>query len=226
MNDGVKDCVWQSLETEHLHLGRFAGDKARRYELDTAPFAALAKPNSDCLESLATLMESGEFVYLFEPDLEPSPKFKSDLKGRGLQMVATRSLEKPAPDFKYVELSEKDVPEMLELIAVAFPGYFRERTIRMGHYFGVRVDSKLAAMAGERMAPQGYREVSSVCTHPEYTGRGYGENLMRLVCQGIQNEGRRPILHVGAKNARAIGIYERLGFVVARDVYLWGLTRV
>lgn len=224
MNEPVFDCVWKSLETDHRHLGQFA-QRARRYELSIAPFAAVEKPDAEALSDLATLMTAGEFAYLFETDCELSPLFHMDFKGRGLQMVATRALD-PAPnDFDYERLTTEHVPEMLDLIAIAFPGYFRKRTIEMGRYFGVRDNGVLIAMAGERMAPAGNREVSSVCTHPEYRGRGHAENLMRVVCDGIQKEHRRPILHVGTRNTRAIGIYERLGFVVSREIGLWGLTR-
>ncbi len=38
---------------------------------------------------------------------------------------------------------------MVALTDVAFPGYFRAKTHRMGSYFGVRVEGKLVANRGD-----------------------------------------------------------------------------
>jgi predicted GNAT family acetyltransferase len=82
----------------------------------------------------------------------------------------------------------------------------------LGYYVGIRAGGKLVAMAGERMKVPGYTEVSAVCTHPDYLGKGYAAALMTEVMRSIRERGEKPFLHVRSDNARAIAIYERLGF--------------
>src|SRR5262249_7708515 len=99
-----------------------------------------------------------------------------------------------------VELGDADVPEMLELTRLAEAGAFLERTIDLGRYIGIRRDGRLAAMAGERLRPHGYTEISAVCTHPDFTGRGYARGLMGTLIADAVAEGRRTMLHVIAGN--------------------------
>ena len=73
-------------------------------------------------------------------------------------------------------------------------------------------------MAGERMKPAGFTEVSGVCTHPDFRGRGYAGKLMRMVAQRIAARGETPFLHAYADNAGAIALYENLGYRWRCDV--------
>ena len=133
------------------------------------------------------------------------------------QMVA--EAPKPAPvDFEVVELGDADAAEMLELATLTKPGPFFQRTHRLGRFIGVREGGRLAAMCGERLSLPGYTELSAVCTHPAFLGRGYAAGLMSLVTQGIIQRGDVPFLHVYDRNARAIALYERLGWVRRRAV--------
>ena len=111
--------------------------------------------------------------------------------------------------------------DMLELTALVFPGFFRPRTLEMGEYLGIYHGSRLAAMAGERMRLDGFQELSAVCTHPDYTGRGYAQRLLSLLCRRAFERGFTPFLHVYADNARAIGVYRRLGFEDRKLLPLW-----
>ena len=112
---------------------------------------------------------------------------------------------------------------METLIAAVFPGYFRQRTIEMGEYYGAFIEGKLAAMAGERLSLKGLREISSICTHSAYQGRGLAANLTNLLIRKILLSGRQSFLHVGSQNARARRLYTKLGFdevkVVAITLY-------
>lgn len=114
-----------------------------------------------------------------------------------------------------VELGDGDSPEMLELTALTKPGPFGPRTHELGYYVGIRDQGKLVAMAGERLKVPGFTEVSAVCTHPDHLGKGYAAALMTEVMRAIRERGETPFLHVRADNARAIAIYERLGFRTA-----------
>jgi len=103
---------------------------------------------------------------------------------------------------------------MLDLIARTEPGPFLPRTIELGGYLGIRVNGELVAMAGRRINPPGWIEISAVCTAAEYRGRGYAARLVNAVVAGIRESGAEPFLHVSAEKKDAIRLYEKLGFKI------------
>ena len=110
-------------------------------------------------------------------------------------------------------LSAADVDDMLALVELTHPGPFRERTIELGNFVGIRQHGRLLAMAGERMWIGDHREVSAVCTHPEAQGRGYARALMGRVINRMLRAGQTPFLHVESANERAIAMYQGIGFI-------------
>jgi predicted GNAT family acetyltransferase len=129
-------------------------------------------------------------------------------------------------DPEAVELTETDVPEILDLVERAKPGPFRKRTIALGRYLGIREGDRLIAMAGERFRAPGWTEVSAVCTDPDHQGRGLGARLTLAVAAGILSRGELPFLHAAADNDRALRLYERLGFEPSRDVIFASFRQV
>ena len=115
-------------------------------------------------------------------------------------------------------LGEADGPAMLDLARRTRPGPFEERTRELGSFFGARDGDALVAMAGERLHPPGWTEISAVCTDESHRGRGLGRALMELVIAGIRERGETPFLHVIAENENAIRLYERMGFGVRREL--------
>ena len=109
-------------------------------------------------------------------------------------------------------LTIADVPDMLSLVELTKPGPFSPRTIEMGRYVGFRQEGQLVAMAGERFAVPGYREVSAVCTHPDHQGRGYARQLVSYLVNDNLQRGNVLFLHVRAENTRAYTLYETLNF--------------
>jgi len=106
---------------------------------------------------------------------------------------------------------------MTALVKRTKPGPWRPRTIEMGRYVGIRIDGELVAMAGERLRPAGWVEVSAVCTDERFRGRGLGSRLIRAVGAGIVERGELPMLHASAENVSAIRLYESMGFVFRRN---------
>jgi ribosomal protein S18 acetylase RimI-like enzyme len=142
-----------------------------------------------------------------------------------VQMVAERSpADLPFPGLAdgpgdpVVALGDEDVADMLALVAEARPGPFLSRTIEFGGYVGIRRRGRLVAMAGERLRPPGWAEVSAVATHPAHRRQGLAERLIRTVASAIADRGERPFLHAAAGNTNAIRLYESLGFTVRATV--------
>lgn len=112
---------------------------------------------------------------------------------------------------------------MLDLVALTQPGPFLPRTVELGRYLGIRHEGRLIAMAGERLRPPGWTEISAVCTHPDHRGRGLAGLLIRAVAAGIRERGDVPFLHAAADNIQAIRLYESMGFVLRREPVFIGL---
>jgi len=130
----------------------------------------------------------------------------------------------PAP-FDIVALTEADAPQMLALATLTEPGPFFARTHELGDFIGVKAEGRLIAMAGERMKPTGFTELSGVCTHPDHRGRGYAGALSRVVVARILARRETPFLHAFASNTGAIGLYESLGFALRRELAMTALRR-
>ena len=116
------------------------------------------------------------------------------------------------------DLDISQVDEMLALVELTKPGPFFRRTPELGSYLGIREKGQLVAMAGERLRPLGHTEISAVCTHPEYRGRGYASSLVSTLIQKITKRGEIPFLHVRTENVGAIRVYEKLGFKTRRMI--------
>ena len=69
-------------------------------------------------------------------------------------------------------------------------------------------------MAGRRLHPPGWTEISAVCTDPAHRGQGLAARLTRAVAHGIRADGDTPLIHAAATNTAAIRLYERLGFAL------------
>nr|WP_240926633.1 GNAT family N-acetyltransferase [Rhodococcus kroppenstedtii] len=112
---------------------------------------------------------------------------------------------------------------MRALIDAARPGPFWPRTPELGTYLGVRDDDDtLVAMAGERLQPPGWTEISAVCTLPSARGQGLAGALVGELVRRILARGDRPFLHLAEANTAALRVYERLGFVLRRRVVFRG----
>jgi GNAT superfamily N-acetyltransferase len=216
--------VWHALQTQHRHLAIAAGD-ACRYRADVAPFASVSEPTEAALQQLCSLLAPGEFVWLIG---ESYPHI-AELNWEGtlpcLQMILPDAIEPPEMGAGIDALSCANGREMVALTDVAFPGFFRPRTCEMGSYFGVRSSGELIAMAGERLKLDGYTELSGICTHPEYRGKGLAANVIWRLVRHQRAQGVASWLHVTSTNQHAIDLYLRLGFQAVRTVTLHRVSR-
>ncbi|GMA24075.1 hypothetical protein GCM10025864_18340 [Luteimicrobium album] len=167
-------------------------------------------------DDLAALVGPGVELGLTGPLTDVPDGWAIGWAGDGVQMVAVGV--DAQPDDEAVVLGAADVPEMLDLVDRTQPGPFRPRTVELGTYLGIRREGRLVAMAGERMRPPGWTEVSAVCTDPDHRGQGLAARLVRAVAHGVRERGDEAILHAASANEDAIRLYERLGFEVRRPV--------
>ncbi len=213
----LDNVCYQSLITRHAQLAE-SFDQARRFIHEISVIGGILEPTPRGYESLARLVKDGQTVNLaLEAPYQPQPGWAVVFASPMLQMVyqgaALRRDSALAADETIVELGKEHIPEMIELTSLTRPGPFSKRTHELGTYLGIFQNEKLIAMAGERLKVPGYTEVSAVCTRPEQTGKGYARRLMTTLMEKICDRGETPFLHVREANTRAIGLYERIGFV-------------
>jgi ribosomal protein S18 acetylase RimI-like enzyme len=208
--------AYAALTGPHAHFAQRKG-RALRYPADVSPFVALPDgPDEQDWTDLATLAGPGTQVGLAGVDPDPPDDWEVGWRLPGVQMVDEGVTA--APDAEAVRLIAADVPDMLALVEQTKPGPFLVRTIELGTYLGLRRDGRLVAMAGERLHPPGWTEISAVCTAADFRGSGLATRLIHALVQQIRQRGEKPFLHTAASNASAIRLYESLGFRLRRDV--------
>jgi ribosomal protein S18 acetylase RimI-like enzyme len=211
--------IWTALTTRQASLAE-GGNRARRFPPAIGPFAALKDSSPESFDELHALMAPTESAVLFTPDpITPPESFVVHMARMGTQMIGTPApVSGPSPDL--VTLGADDVPAMIELIEMTRPGPFGVRTRELGTFLGIKVDGRLVAITGERMKPGDYTELTAVCVHPDYRGRGYAQTLLAAVADQVVARGELPMLHVFSDNASAIALYQRQGMTIRRELHV------
>lgn len=215
--------VWASLNAAHAALWG-GNDLARRYARDVNLFASARDNSEAAIDALGDLVRAGEKIYVLQaPPIETPSALRIEHAAMGVQMVATRPISSLEEKFK--TLTDADAADMLALATFTNPGPFLRRTHAMGQFIGVRLDGRLAAMAGERMRFPGFTEISGVCTHPDFRGRGLARRLSAAVARRVALRGDTPFLHAWKTNTAAISLYESMGFETRCEVNVSVLSR-
>ena len=215
--------TWAALTGPHRHLAEVRG-AAARYHPAIGPFAALAggpeTTDPSAWADLAGLAGPDGPAVLFgaEPAAPAGWQLVEQVHGIQLEGSAVAPGHSAALDPAFVELGAADVPDMLDLVQRTRPGPFRRCTHELGRYLGVRHAGALVAMAGERMRPPGWTEISTVCTDPAHRGRGLAGQLVRALVASARERGDTPFLHVAVDNTNAERLYRAMGFTERRRV--------
>jgi len=226
--------AWWALNTLHKDFAQ-GTDRAKRYRKGFLPFIAF----TDTPDDLNHLIEPGE-VFFIIGQLPPLPKnWTMEFELPCAQMILSTqpipaqpnpnplaATPSPSPitatQTPLIEtLGPSNATEMFDLINSIQPGYYNINTRQLGNYYGIRQQSSLVAMAGERMQFPGFSELSAICTDPSYTGRGYAQHLITHICREQIASNITPFLHVSLANTRAIKLYEHLGFRHRREISFW-----
>jgi ribosomal protein S18 acetylase RimI-like enzyme len=202
--------VRSSLTGPHARFAERRG-AVLRYPPDVCPFLALPdEPSAADWADAAALVGPGGFVPLSGVQTQAPAGWPVERRAEGVQMTGDGVAG--AADSEALPLGPADVLEMLDLAARTKPGPFLPRTVEMGTYLGIRHDGALIAMAGERLHPPGWTEISAVCTDPAWRGRGLASRLVLALAAEIRARGETPFLNALATNMNAIRLYEELGF--------------
>jgi len=199
---------------------------AKRCDPGLIPVVGLANHSDAAFADLATLYNTGEGIGILEanppqkiPGFEISSRFSFD------QLVCQQRTPVPKNDIDVLELTQSDLQDVIQLIELTKPGPFFPGLFAMRRFVGIRQEGQLVAMAGERIHLPGYCEISAVCTHPDWRGRGYASLLSSVIADGIWERGKTPFLHVLAHNTSAYHVYNLLHFVRRGEMTAIFLTR-
>jgi predicted GNAT family acetyltransferase len=217
--------VWEALVTGNRNLS--AGNEIARYlPGDISPFAGVKELNPDNFKTLYDMIPFAWPVAMFTDakSLVPHPW---DIVNRidGYQMLFPKLLQQERSETAITKLDERNVPEMLALTQLTNPGPFLSNTIAFGNYEGILDNGKLVAMAGQRLHSSKFVEISAVCTHPDYLGKGYARRLIESQIRQIQANGETAYLHVRGDNGRAIKIYQSMGFEIRCEMIIYVISK-
>jgi predicted GNAT family acetyltransferase len=216
--------IWNALITRQSAMAQ-GGELARRYPPEIAPFAGMTNMSRESYAALGALMSRTDQSVLFTPEPVIAPaEFKVLLATTGEQMIGTSAEIAPGAA-EIIRLGADDVPAMMELTKLTNPGPFAPRARELGTFLGIKVEARLVAMAGERMKPADYTEITAVCVHPLHRRRGYAQLLLGAISRQISARGEIPFLHVFSTNESAIALYRRQGMEIRRRMCITVLVR-
>ncbi|MDU8887281.1 GNAT family N-acetyltransferase [Yeosuana sp. MJ-SS3] len=218
----LENPIWNSLSETHKQYALDFGN-IKFYHPDYSPFGALQHDTND-VEAITEYSKLlGNFLIVgHKPKLPSNVVLKSELIG--LQMILEQNIELNIKE-SIRKLNESHLHEVIQLVKLVYPEYFKKKTFFMGNYYGIFINQKLVAITGERMQMDDYIEVSAVITHPEHTGKGYAKQLIKHTVDHIFNRNKIPILHVAESNVGPINLYKTLGFITRRKMSFWNISR-
>ncbi|MHB1617771.1 MAG: GNAT family N-acetyltransferase [Metallibacterium sp.] len=207
----LDNIIWNTLSGPHA---RFAAGmaQARRYARGFSPIVGFAEAESPDFDALAPFCAAGERLYCDRWSGKAPPGWRIDAESTMFKMVWDASVPAQDAAADAISLRPEHAGQALALAELTQPGPFGPRTPELGDYFGYFEAERLVAMAGERFQAGTLREISGVCTHPDFQGRGLARRLMLKLIRRQMQRGELPFLHVMRANIHARALYQRMGF--------------
>jgi len=217
--------AWNAMISGNKHLSD-GNDEVRYFDKAVSPFAAFKENTQDNFLALYDMLpHTGPVLFVTPVEVDIPAPWKVLQGIKALQMVFNSEAELKEIQTNLTPLKDKDASEMVALAKLTNPGPFELRTIEFGHYRGIFDENKLVAMAGQRLHPFNYAEISAVCTHPDHIGKGYARQLLVHQVNRIRAVENIPFLHVRENNERAIKVYESLDFTTRRTVWFYVMVK-
>ena len=224
--------AWSALTTAQAPFSQ-GGPEAKRYLPGILPFVGFSATGdtngrlpSSVASGLDPFIADRETFYIIGSRPPLPANWAVELELPCAQLLAPENLHcMPQPTAEISLLEASDRAEMYALINSIQPGYYHPDTPRLGDYCGIRRDGRLIAMAGERMRITGFSELSAICTHPDYIGHGYAQQLIAWLCRRQHAAGITSFLHVSLGNERALRLYIHLGFRHRREIVFTRLRK-
>ena len=217
--------AWSALISGNKNLS-LGNEQIKYFDEEVSPFVAFNENTAANFRALYNLLPHSSPVLFVAPVETEIPSEWEVLKFiRGQQMVCDGEPNQEEIRCELVSLTSEHVPQMYALAKLTNPGPFESRTIEFGHYYGIFDNDQLVAMAGQRLHPFNYAEVSAVCTRPDHTGKGYARQLILNQIRRIRAVSKIPFLHVRVANERAIKVYKDLGFSTRINVYFYYMQK-
>jgi len=217
--------VFNALSTGDKNLGS-GTDTVKYFDREVSPFAGFADGYDKGFEELHELLPGDKMLYATRKLIDIPAGWRQAAFIKGCQFVFDINTPVADPAIQPVPLTYDNVEKMIALTHLTKPGPFDKRTIDFGHYHGIFENGRLAAMTGQRLHIPPYAEVSAVCTHPDFLGRGYATILLQHQLKIILSNKQTPFLHVREDNSRAIAVYERLGFKLNGSMNFYFLKKI
>jgi GNAT superfamily N-acetyltransferase len=219
-NHKLGNPVWYSISETHKDFGIDFGT-IKFYHSDYCPFGGFM--TFDNIEQ--SISEYAKLVNTFfiigkKPTLPDNLKLNNELIC--LQMIIHDKIEENIEE-QIIKLQEEHIEDLLGLVKIVYPEYFKKKTASLGNYYGIYKNNQLVAVTGERMQMEDYIEVSAVITHPDHTGKGYAKQLVTHAVNAIFEQNKTPFLHVSESNVGAIKLYEKLGFQTRTKISIWNI---
>jgi GNAT superfamily N-acetyltransferase len=212
----LDNIIWHTLTGPHARYAAGSG-AVRRYAPGFSPIVGFAEPERPDFEALAACCAPAEALYFggWSGAIPAAWRLQAESTMFSMLWQAPAPGTDEAPEA--VALGPAHASQALELALLTRPGPFGPRTLELGDYFGFLEGERLVAMAGERMCAGGLREISGVCTHPQFQGRGLARRLMLKLIRRQMSRGESPFLHVMRDNSAARQLYARMGFRDQRE---------
>ena len=220
--DNLDNPAWHSLNETHQQFA-IGNNEIKFYRPEICPFGGINSHHPDLISFLKEYEQLNSFFIIGD-----KPQESTDLIIEK-ELVCLQMICRSPINIAYTEnistLNESHQKQLVDLVTLVQPGYFKDCTSSMGNYYGILKTGQLIAVTGERMKMYGFTEISAVVTHPDFTGKGFAKQMVAHAVNKSFEQNIIPYLHVAESNTSAINLYERSGFETRRKISFWKMRR-
>ncbi|HAT33249.1 MAG TPA: GNAT family N-acetyltransferase [Janthinobacterium sp.] len=239
MNEFIDNIVWHTLIGPHARYSS-GTDRARVYAPGFSPFVGFPDLEHPDFHSLDPFVASGAQVYCdgWAGSAPAGWRIESEailckMIWKGIAPAAENTPGAIQPGAippeafppQAIRLDLRHASAALALATLTRPGPFAPRSMELGEYFGIFDGPRLLAMAGARTCAGGWSEITGICTHPDFQGRGLARRLLLKLIQDQTARGLTPFLRVMRDSVEARHFYRRMGFCDYRETTARMLVR-